>query len=243
MNEGGSTTPVYGYGWGAVLWLLSQCILMAAAGKRNIEIAKESNDANRNGWLHSLGVVLFVVMICTVAYFAVYDRTMGNNSENRRLSGIAFKRGKICHAPDPVATDPIRNYSGILEIVVDENKIKRGHANYPFGQIKELMSWGIPAVRFYGGDYSDTSGLSRGIVTSTPAVGAPTAILYIDGDDWKVNAKLVEVASNRLVFDQTWEREPLYEISNFHFCPDYRSFPGQSEQPRKLIMQALGLAN
>ena len=241
MNEGGSTTPVYGYGWGAVLWFLSIFLLLTAVGKRQLESKADSN-STEYVWLQPLGIFLMTITLGVSGFFAIYDRIMANQYETKRLAGIAFKRGKICHVPDPVAAEPIRNFAGTLEIVMDENDIKTINANYPFRQIKDLLSWGIPHVRFYGKDYSYNAEINDGIVTSNPAYGAPTATLYVNETGQReINVELVEVASGRVVFNQKWEKEKLHENSNFHFCPDYHSFPSANEQPRKLLMQALDL--
>ena len=249
MNAGGSTAPVYGYGWGAVLWFLSLYLLMVAAGKREVEIAKESNKENQNKWLQSVGLILLGFTICTAGYFAIYDRITGNKFENQRLAGIAFKRGKICQVE---LTDiaPISNFSGPLELVIDE---KEAHADYYAFQPKELLRWGILTVRFKGYDYF----LDNSEVISTRAVETkPMAILKVtehqnfmsygmgnSNNYWQIyiHATLVETATNRTVFDQTWGSENLHGGSIFFFCPDYKNSPNEYEQPRRLLIQALNL--
>ena len=241
MNEGGSTAPVYGFGWGAVLWFLSITILLTAVGAQQPD-SKENLKRSEYEWLRPLGIFLTVAILGASGFFAIYDRIMANPMETQRLAGIAFKRGKVCRAPEPAAAEPIRSFSGTLEVVMDKSNIQTINANYPFRQIKDLLSWGIPTVRFYGDDYSYNSTMGDGAVTSQPASGVPVAILYIgNAGDRKINAKLVEVASSRVVFDQTWEKEQLHENSNFHYCPDYHSFPSANDQPRKLLVQALNL--
>lgn len=241
MNEGGSTTPVYGYGWGAILWFLSITLLLTAVGTQQPD-SGENIERPEYEWLRPLGIFLTVLTLGASGFFAIHDRIMANPTEAARLANIAFKRGKICSVPEPVAVEPIRSFSGTLEIVMDKNNIKTINANYPFRQIKDLLSWGIPSVRFYGNDYSFNSGASDKTVISKPAAGEPAATLYIDETDGRViNAKLVETISRRVVFDQTWEKESLNENTNFHFCPDYHSFPSANDQPRKLLVQALSL--
>lgn len=242
MNEGGSTTPVYGYGWGAILWLLSIAILLIAVGTQQPD---PSDEVDRSGyqWVRTLGIYLTVVILGTSGYFAIYDRIMANPSESQRLASVAFKRVKICSAPEPIAVEPISILLGPLEVVMDRNEYRTINANYPFRQIKDLLSWGIPSVRYYGNDYSLESGSNGKSVISRKAKGGPAAILYVDETDQRViNAKLVEAISKRVVFDQTWEREPLNERTGFHFCPDYYSFPRASDQPRKLLLQSLSIS-
>lgn len=235
MNEGGSTTPVYGYGWGAVLWFLSIFLLLAAAGKRQLELKDESKQVNEYEWLRPLGFFLLVATFGVVGYFSIHDRIIANTAESHRLSKIAFKRGQVCHTPEPTVIEPIRNFSGVLEVVMNTNKIPR--ARYPFLQEKDLLSWGIPFVRYNFVDYSNKSN------SENESLASPTAILYVDEDKLyqTISAKLIEVGTNRTVFEQTWKREPMPDVNRNYYCPGYQSFPNFDQQPRKLLMQGLGL--
>jgi hypothetical protein len=222
---------------------------MVAAGKQEVEIEKGSNKENQNKWLLSVSLILLVFTICTAGYFAIYDRITGNKFENQRLSGIAFKRGKICQA-EPTDIVPIRNFSGPLELVLDEKEV---HASYYAFQPKELLRWGILTVRFKGYDYF----LDNSQVISTSAVETkPMAILKVtehhnfinygagnSNNYWQISihATLVETAKNRTVFDQTWESENLHGGSIVFFCPDYKNSPNEYELPRRLLIQALNL--
>ena len=69
-------------------------------------------------------------------------------------------------------------------------------------------------------------------------MGEAGATFRINITGRSINAKLIETASGRFVFDQKWERERLGEN---YYCPDYQSFPDANDQPRKIVMQALGL--
>lgn len=235
MNEGGSTTPVYGYGWGAVLWFLSIFLLLAAAGKRQIELRDEYVLKNEYEWLRPLGFFFLVVTFGVVGYFSVHDQVIANTAESQRLSRIAFKRGPVCYTPEPMVIEPIHNFSGVLEVVMDTNKIHS--ARYPFYQEKDLLSWGIPIVRFNHVNYSNKS------VSENESMASPTAILYVDEDEkHTIRAKLIEASTNRTVFEQVWERVPMPNLNRNYFCPDYQSFPSSDQQPRKLLMQGLGLS-
>lgn len=243
LNEGGTTTPVYGYGWGAILWFLSIFLLLTAAGARQLEARKSSGWADERGWLRLTGLILFVATLALAVYFSVHDRMVANPTEAKHLEGIAFKRGCICRAPEPTVIEPIRSYSGPLEVVVDEKAL---HANYPFAQIKDMLEWGIPIVRVKGLDYSMDS-TSPGKLISVSASGRPSAVLHITEGNFNsrrnsrsIRAKLVD-ATSRTVFDQMWTREPLPNVNDNYYCPDYLSFPRENEQPRKLLMQALNL--
>lgn len=232
MNEGGATTPVYGYGWGAMLWFLSIFLLLAAAGQRQVELRDQNALTNQYEWLRPFAFSLLIVGFGVMGYFSVHDRVVANTAEIQRLSSIAFKRGPVCTKPEPMVIEPIRNFSGVLEVVLDINKIHS--AAYPFRQANDLLSWGIPFV--------SSVNLSNKFDSDNESLRSATAILYIDEDENQtITAKLVEVSTNRTVFEQTWEREPLPNVNTNIFCPDYQSFPSPEQQPRKLLMQGLGL--
>lgn len=236
LNEGGTTTPVYGYGWGVVLWFLSIFLMLAAVGIRRREASARTQEEKSQEWLLPLGVLLSVATLATVSYYSVHDRMVANPAETERLTNIAFKRGKVCSAHEPIVPDPLRQLRGPLEVVTEKKAV---YSNYPFAQIKYLLAWGIPAVRFGKIDYSLIA--QSGLLTSEPAVGAPAATIYVTESYLRsIGAKLVETSTNRTVFDQTWERESHPVNTNF-YCPDYHSFPTAEQQPRKLLMQALNL--
>ncbi|MEQ1527156.1 MAG: hypothetical protein ABL911_10485 [Gallionella sp.] len=234
---------VTGYGWGAVLWFLSIFLLLVSLGRRLQENPEDHELIALGRKFYISGLFLCSVILVMSGFYSIYDHVMGNHYEKARLTGVAFKRGEVCKAPEPIAAEPIQNFSGVLEIVMDKNNIKTIRANYPFRQVKDLLSWGIPIVRYYGNDYQYSSDSESLQVISNPTIGEPTAILYVDSDGafGTIKAKLVEVASDRVVFDQTWNDEPLPGNTNPKYCPDYHSFPGPEEQPRKLLMQSLDI--
>ena len=238
MNEGGSSTPVYGYGWGAVLWFLSISLLLSAAATREQEKEGSFPGADVYVWLQPLSFALALLTVGTAGVFAWRDRSVANSTEALRLTGLAFKRGEICGSPEPVVTNPIRNLSGPVEVVIEKDAL---YANYPFAQVKDLLKWGIPTVRIGNTDYSYESIAHSGLLSSTPAKGAPAAILYVNESYLRtISVKLVETSTNRTVFEQTWEREN-HPVNTNYYCPDYHSFPSLNEQPRQLLMQALNL--
>ncbi len=239
LHEGGATTPIYGYGWGAVLWFVSIFVMLVAVGVRRRETNNESNPQDLHEWFQPLGLVLLLVTLGTALYFAVHDRMAANPSESLRLASIAFKRGKVCGAPEPSVINPIQNVSGPVEVVVEKNGLN--NAVYPFTQVKDLLEWGIPTVRIGNNDYSYDKTARDGLLFSEPANNATTAVLFVN-ESYKrsIRAKLVETSTNRTVFDQTWKRED-HPGDAAYYCPDYNSFPRDNEQPRQLLMQALNL--
>lgn len=234
LNEGGSTSYIYGYGWGAVFWFVSIYLMLVAVGTRRRETNTSNKPSDMQEWLQPISFVLLSITLGITSYFAIHDRIVANPAEEQRLANIAFKRGKVCSAPEPVVTNPLRNLSGPIELVIDKNAVA---ANYPFTQIKNLLEWGIPTVRIGNRDYSYESIARDRLLSSTPATSAAVATLYVNESyPGVINAKLVETSTNRTVFEQTWERE-----NDRVYCPDYHSFPSENEQPRQLLIQALNL--
>lgn len=240
LDEGGATTPVYGYGWGAVLWLLSICLLLVAVGTRQIEVRIASNGAEMaDEWLRPIGLSLCVLTLGVAIYFAVHDRIIASDDERARLkAGLAFKREAVCDVNPFSVSAPIRALSGPLELQLANSAI---FATYPFGQLRELLDWGIPVIRVGDRDFSYSSAGRKVVLTSMPASGVSSAILYIA--EAKVNharqirAKLVERPMGRIVFDHSWKQE----ANGARFCPDYQSFPTPNQQPRALLTRALSL--
>ena len=236
LNEGGTTSSIYGYGWGAVLWFVAIFLMLAAVGTRQRELNAEKELSGGVSVFRPAGLTLACITLGGALYLAIHDRIAANPDESERLAYIAFKRGPVCSAPDPVVTHPMRGLSGPLEIQMEGDTLS---TIYPLSEIKELLQWGIPTIRVKNRDYAYERGNLQGLVSSIPATGEPGAILYLykSVSPETLRAKLVEAHTHRIVFDQTWTR--LGEASVF--CPVYRPFPSENDQPRRLLMQALNL--
>jgi hypothetical protein len=244
MGEGGPRHhPVIGYGWGTVLWFLSIFLMLVAVGVKQREINCLKQQEYKRDWILPLvlGLVLLMITAGTASYFTSRGRMITvKNVTYFAISDAEAKRGKVCSVPEPVAINPIRNLSGPVEIVEKDNT---SYYN-PFVYIDELLGWGIPAVRVGNVDYvyESTARNEIRLISAVPAVGKPAAVLFVDfvdtSDSFTAHVRLVESPANHAVFDQTWKREnSLYP----RFCPDYSFQPKLNEQPRKFIMQALGL--
>jgi hypothetical protein len=229
LDEGGGNTPVWGYGWGAMLWFLAIFVLVTGAGFRASRTTQDQR-GEKPGAVGWIGLILCGLAFGLSGFFAIHDRMVANPSELSRLSGIAFKRTAVCRAPDPYVQEPIHTLKGPVEIVLSKGAL---NATYPFGQVKSLLAWGIPVIRVAGVDYV-LSG-AEGNVSSRPSEGPAAATLLIEEDEHQITAKLIETASDRAVFDQSWVRD-------VYWCPEYASFPKPSEQPRLLLSKALNLA-
>jgi len=244
LNEGGATTPIYGYGRGAVLWFVAIFTLLAAASLRRHELsATNGTPVQVSGRQWQAGIVLAAVVLVGAGILSVHDHFVANVDEAKRLTPlIAFKRTKVCSAPEPVVMEPLSNFSGILEVVSPDKNIS-SMSRYPFDQVKDLLEWGIPIVRVGNSDYFLTSG-PKPEMMSMAATGQPSAILTHGGKSATgITARLVDAATERVIFDQTWNRENHGDINHYIYCPDYASFPSQDKQPRKLLLQALGLSD
>jgi hypothetical protein len=213
--------PIRGYGWGTIFWFLSIFLLLMAVGAKRQEQKKSLNLPRGCNWLGWLGFLLFTA----TAYFSIRDR-------NPAELGIAFKFGTVCRLPAPIINHPMQNFSGSLEIIV----MKDNKEAVSLDTIRELLEWGIPVVRHANIDYSiDSNKYEKGLLSSVPAVGSSTAVLKENYTETMINAKLIEVSTNRIVVDQTWpRRDGVYTDS---YCPDF-----SSDNPRQLIMQGLGLS-
>lgn len=229
LDEGGGSSPIYGYGWGCVLWFVSIFLLLIAVGQQLTDKDAAAGVSGFGSLLRSCGLLLIFLTLGTTAYFTTHDHSEANAAETRRLQNIAFKRGKVCKIPDPVVTQPIPSITGPLEVVIEKGVL---HARYPFAQVKELLQWGIPRVRIGDTDYS----MLAGVFNSVTATGEPAAILTVT-ESRSIRARLLETASNRVVFDHTWFREDL-PANEQHYCPDYET---GASTPKQLLAQALGL--
>lgn len=240
LDEGGATTPVYGYGWGAALWFSSFAVLLAAAGTRQIETRLRTRiTPSRSELLRPFGLVYCVVIAGTIAYFAASDRARANSVEKQRLAGLAFKRGPVCSVEPQKVSNPIRELGGgALELKVSDG-VYRSLA-HPLNRPMELLSWGVPTVRVGGRDYSLEATEDGPLLTSLPWDAAASVLLTVEVTSQRplaINATLSDPLTNRRVFERTWR----YEAGDARLCPDYSTFPREDEEPRKLLMEALSL--
>ena len=230
FDEGGAKSLVFGYGWGAVLWIFSIFILLTAVGVKEKETREFTDIRNLFEWYWPIGIIISVILVSSTVYFSIHDRAIANPLELNRLSGLAFKRLTVCATPRPIVTDPIHDLSGPLEIIADKKLL---YAAHPFLKVKELLNFGIPTIRIGSVDYSTNLHEPNWSLMSTSASQSPAAILYVnESPTHTISAKLLETSTKRIVFNQTWalENQPLnYNI----YCPDY--------QPEELLKQALNL--
>lgn len=242
LDEGGGSSSVYGYGWGAVLWFVAICLVLASSGMLELERYKRSTASGGRGDLpiesvlarfFGFTLVVLVPVVAGILFFR--DRSHANDAELSRLSGLVFKRGEVCSAPEPKIYSQLDHAGGAIEVLVENNVLTA----YPFNGPNQLLDWGVPRVRYGNRDYYFEQLDGKKSIVSDAASGAPVARLlvnhdYLDGRS-RIAAKFMALEGGRVLFDQTWLAETR---SGERFCPEFSSFPDADSQPRKLLMAA-----
>ena len=240
ISTGNGVSLLWGYGWGALLWLAAMCILLAAAGTRHVEARIKANISDGfNEWARPFGFGLCAALLMGTLYLAVNDRRHANRAESERLSGLLFKRAPVCRDDAALVGLPMARLSGPLDV-----KLSVGDSSgstTPFNRPIDLLEWGVPVVRYDGRDYEYAPDGDGWVVRSVPADGPASATLFVVGSYIsqrnEVTARLVEHPSERVVFEQGWRPDS----GSWRSCPDYELSPTAGEQPRKLLAAALGL--
>lgn len=240
-------SPVYGYGWGAVVWLMSICVMVAAAGAIEIEKRKTPDSANGENQIKSsaecllpIGLGLCVLFLVVASYLSYQDHSKANTFEKERLTRLAFKKRAVCTTPTFTIGQPLSTISGPMTVIIEAMK----YAPNPFFGPKELVRWGIP-VRVGNKDFRLVQDGADAYISAAPAVGPLSAMLYVSafaepekGHNNRTSAKMVESDTGRIVFDQTWREEPG---GGGLSCPDFSNNPKPGEQPRILVLEAFGI--
>ena len=243
LDEGGGTSSVYGYGWGAILWFTAICLALASAGTLEMERAAEStalsepsNTSPDSIAVRFVGFALGILVLTLTGIFFYRDHSHANQAERLRLTGLAFKRGEVCAAPEPKTQSQVDIANGVVEVAIANGAL----GVYPFNGPNQLLEWGVPKVRFDNRDYYVGQLDGKKSTVSDAATGTSVAQLfvsngYLDGRS-HITAKLVAGGGNQVVFNQAWVAETK---ANDRFCPEFSSFPSADMQPRKLLMEAL----
>ena len=240
-DEGGGSFTLYGYGCGSILWFLSISLIITSAGFRKQEEKNYQKNCKLNR-LSLAGIVLFTVILSSSIYFSIHDRMIANAFEKKRLKGIAFKRFKVCSAKDPIVLRPIKNFT-TLELVCKSNKEN-------LCDVRQLLTWGIPTVRYQNIDYSYEDNVNMRDLISVPSKGESSATLYVEETSvvtsfflldttiiTTIHAKLLDSDGN-IVFDQIWKEG--FECRDY--CPQYDDcYPDKDTNPRKLLIEALNI--
>ena len=257
VPEGVATSPVLGYGMGAMLWFLSIWVMTIAVVVTPPNTISQRKTENAPLKLLASTVIGIALPIVCVALIAQYGRYVANPVERVRLQSVAIKRGSVCSEEVLLASDPITHLEGPLEIRIHG---AYSDGQYPFGDAKQLIEWGIPTVRMGSTDFSYEFVDDNALITSVDGSGPPAVVIDVttlrntsasdvenrtrrggdSGSDIGINIRMVETSSDRVVFDQDWRHDT--GPGRRYKCPDYSSFPGVDQEPRRVVMQALGLS-
>jgi hypothetical protein len=231
----GSNRSIYGYGLGFVLWLAAMGFGLVATGMRARERNADPAQTGEAGWARELGLGWLAVLAIGVGALAVKDRTQAASAERDRLRSVVFKRGPVCDQEPPVAPS-VKVSPAIVEIA--------GSAGYPFNEPTGLLGWGVPIVRVREYDYSYIgTGIDR-MMKIEAARGSPSAVLHYESEavrEGTASAIRVRLVSDggADVINQLWTPDG----PGYHYCPDYQQSPRANQQPRKVVMEALGLSD
>ena len=235
---GDDVNPVYGYGWGVILWLMALSIMLISAGARSHELRVASKGKySLSELLKPVGILLFFGVLCISSTLALHDRIKGNDEERQKLSGLAFKRHKVCSVPETQVRQVKRHFSGVLEFAVadKENGTVSGLG------VEELLSWGVPVVRASNSNYSLLPFGDSNLIVARPADNNPSAVLTVKDGIWKsgeIDLTLYDLQERRLLFEKKWRREVGGEYA--YYCPSY-GVGAAGKQPQQLVAEALEL--
>jgi hypothetical protein len=231
----GGDKPIYGYGPGVLLWLAAMGLGLVATGMRAREAGPRDAEASRHGWVRNLGVVWLAVLAVGATVLAIKDRMQAASAERERLRAVVFKRNAVCDREPPLVAA-----ARVSPAIVELKGETRG---YPFGQASDLLRWGIPVVRDNGRDYSFVGSGADRMVRIKAAQGEPSAVLEystqrVQGSASSAIRLRVSAGDGTLVFDGQWRPDG----PSYNYCPDYRQLPRADQQPRKVVLELLGLA-
>ena len=258
LDEGGGASPVLGYGMGAMLWFLSIWVMAIAVFVKLPNDISQRKSENAPLKLLAGTVIGIALPIVCVALIALNGRYVANPVERVRLQSVVVKRGSVCSEEVFLASDPITHLEGPLEIRIHG---PYSDGKYPLGDVKQLLRWGIPTVRMGSTDFSYEFTDDNALITSVDGLELPAAVIDVttlrntsasdvgnrtirggdSGSEIGINIRMVETSSDRIIFEQDWRYDT--GLARHYKCPDYSSFPGADQEPRRVVMQALGLSS
>jgi len=147
-NEGGSTTPVYGYGVGFILWFSAILLLLSSVIVKSYDL-KDIDLKNKKIYKNIVPISIcpLLLFLTLVGYFSFNFWLNGNNDEKKFGSShsVVFKLKKDCEVE--IGTPKIKfNVDQPIEIL-DNCEVM------PFDTPKQALEWGIPRIRINNLDY------------------------------------------------------------------------------------------
>jgi hypothetical protein len=237
---GDDVHPVYGYGWGVILWFMALSVILISAGMRSHELRVASKGKySLSELLKPVGILWLLCVLGISSTLAIYDRIKGNDEERQKLSGLVFKRHEVCSVPEAQITQANEPFSGVLELSVAD---KENGGVSGLG-VKDLLSWGVPVVRVSNSNYSLLPFGDSNLIFARPADNNPSAVLTVKDGGWEsgeIDLTLYDLQERRLLFEKKWRREVGSEYA--YYCPSY-GVGAAGKQPEQLVTEALELKN
>lgn len=91
LNEGGASSQIYGYGWGAVLWFLALSVFLIAVGVRCSELRSGNEQRRSLGIVEPLGFIFLILILVVSIDHAIKDWHVAH-AVRPEPQGFAFKR-------------------------------------------------------------------------------------------------------------------------------------------------------
>ena len=231
IDEGGGTSPVFGYGVGAVFWFMSISLFWVATAFRVREIDEASTTpslAQRIFQGSGIGLLLTVTVGSLV--FGLADRHGANLTERKRLESAAFKRGQVCKTENYRALPIPQPLNGPISISGEAAEWKYYFWDSPL----DFLKWGATTVRVDDIDYKYKDGVLGRTLVAFPAEEKESASLSIAALPYSnIDVQLAFQGSVIPALNYHW----ILDAKNNIACPDLDI----RNRPRKLLLDSLGL--
>ncbi len=242
IPQGESSSALFGYGVGFILWVLSINFALIAVGVQSQEL--ETKDRKTIGKIIKyLGVFLLVSILIGITIYNLLKHEDATEIEKKRLSTVILKKGSIC-------TNKIQIYSvplvGALEVIKDNPRgfLERNNPAHIFHNPEKLLYWGVPLVQMDSMNYSllirpnETQ-----LIASVADKGASFKLKISTPDKKTISTILSDENKGLILFDQIWVNKYKEHYQEQIFCPDLKVNPKVDENPRKIILEALSIKN
>jgi hypothetical protein len=169
----GPDMVVFGFGWGAAMWLLAlQLAFLGAVAKARLAAACPP-------WFSIGAIGLVIVLSGGTAVLAAHQRVVATGDEQKKLQTTTFlKLGPICI--DQAAAERLERGEGAVEII--ESAASPSLHEYILN-LKHLHERGIAVIRYSGRDVraTDRSYLVFQSQSGSDAPGAEVTVNFIGG--------------------------------------------------------------
>ncbi|WP_263264157.1 hypothetical protein [Pseudomonas sp. RIT-PI-S] len=229
----GGDSDVYGYGWGYFLWFMALSLMLAAAGTARSSDSRLS-PPEAGGLLGLAGLVLCGLIGTVAAAVSLHQHQGANSAEQTRLAKVAVKNGQVCRAELAQVVQPLTSVAGPVEVT--QVLLPTSRPGYAASGLFDLLDWGVPVLRYKGRDYFYIRSAEENMLASIPATGAPLATIAFTADGQSAHLRVL-AAGGRQIVEQQWRLSQGRKAP----CPEFSSRPTGTQQPRLMVLQALGL--